>query len=66
MHLSYVISATTEEIDCTLKIRAHPPKIWILKRRHPGKNFIKNANLYLKFNEYFVKITFLYLVWLLR
>ena len=56
-----------EEIDyCTLKIRPHPPKICISKRRHPGKNIIKNDILYLKFNECFVKITFLYLVWLLR
>ena len=59
-------SAITEEIDCTLNIRTHPPEICISKRRHPGKNFIKNDALSLKVYECFVKILFLYLVWYLK
>ena len=50
-----------KEIDCTLKIRPHPPKVCISKKRHPGQNFIKNDILSLKVYECFVKITSLYL-----
>ena len=47
----WLCPATTEEIDCTLKVRPHSPEICISKRRHPGKNFVKNYILLFKFYE---------------
>ena len=46
----WTTTATTEEIDCALKIRPHPPEICISKRRHLGKNFVKNYILLFKFH----------------
>ena len=51
----------TKEIDCTPKIRSHYPQIYILKMRHPRKNFVENDILPFKLYECFVKITFLYI-----
>ena len=56
-----VTSATTEEIDYTLKIRPPSSQNLYLEKETDilERTLLKNDNLSLKFYEYFVKITFI-------
>ena len=58
--------ATTKEIDCTPKICPHIPQIYILKRRHPGKNLNKYDILYFKFQECVFKKNFSLLLFIIE